>query len=737
MKNSNDELIRKALESEPLPEQLSPDNMKKMLDEKAPAKKRKKITHTAARITAGAAACAVICGVGVYYTEQRDESYKYPDMHESFTAESSETAVEKVEIQPSYMSGASKYDEIYRMLEVSAENYSDRVQDYETGGIMGGFGTDDMLIADGEAPESEIIFEENAMEPTNAPAQNINGTVTTGGNKGDEDYYETYNQEEGVLEVDIARTDGRYIYYIPSVIYDEENLYLNVAEAENGSFISGSRTDISVDLGIDYSDSTYIQYENLNMFLYNDMVIITGSVYTYSDMETEVSFCGLDSDNCSFVTAYTTGSEPELIGSYFQDGGFIDVRISPDGYLYLITNYTSEEFSGIDGAEDYEAYIPCRSMDGCADLIEPDDILLPGEYTESSCYMNYTVIGSLDLNTSGQLTETDTKALAGYTGNVYCSESNLYTVCGYTYSEITRIALDMGTIIPAASGKVEGYIKDQFSMSEYNGYFRIATTAEVWEDTYSTFGDESSGVVSHSLSHIENRVYVLDLDMNIVGQLGGLGIGETIKSVSFSGDIGYVVTYEQTDPLFSIDLSNPAQPVLMDEYKILGYSTYMQQWSDGLLLGFGANADENGREDGVKLVMFDNSDPYNLDEKGIFIMDSNYFDVRYYDTWIYSEAMSERKALMIAPEKNLIGVPVWCENYGDDGSEATGHYIFFSYEDGEFVQKGEITAKGGNIKTGGMLNRALYIGDYVYVLSEGRFISADIETITECDSIEF
>lgn len=734
MKNSNDELIRKALESEPLPEQLSPDNMKKMLDEKAPAKKRKKITHTAARITAGAAACAIICGFGVHYTEQKDQLYT--DKAGSILSGDSETAVEKVEIQPSYMSGASKYDEIYSMLKVSAKNYSYTVQDYNesgiTGGIMYGTGTDDMLIADGEAPDSEIIIEENAMEPTNAPAQNINGTVTTGGNKGDEDYYETYNQEEGVLEGDIARTDGRYIYYIPSAIYDEGNLYLNVAEAENGSFISGSRIDISADLGIDYGDSTYIQYENLNMFLYNDMVIITGSVYTYSDTETEVNFCGLDGDICSFVTAYTTGSEPELIGSYFQDGGFIDVRISPDGYLYLITNYTSEEFSSIDGAEDYESYIPCRSWNGFADLIEPDCILLPGEYTESSCYMNYTVIGSLDLNTSGQLTEVDTKALAGYTGEVYCSESNLYTVCGYTYSEITRIALDAGTVTPAASGKVDGYIKDQFSMSEYNGYFRIATTAEVWEDAYSDAGGESSAVISHTLSHIENRVYVLDLDMNIVGQIGGLGIGETIKSVSFSGDIGYVVTYEQTDPLFSIDLSNPAQPVLMDEYKILGYSTYMQQWGDGLLLGFGANADENGREDGVKLVMFDNSDPYNLDEKGIFIMDSNYFHTGYYDSWIYSEAMSERKALMIAPEKNLIGLPI-CNVAFD----ATGSYLFFSYEDGEFVQKGEITAQEGNIKMGGMLNRALYIGDYVYALSEGRFISADIETITVCDTIEF
>lgn len=721
MKNSNDELIRKALESEPLPEQLSPDNIKKMLDEKAPAKKRKRITHTAARITAGAAACAIICGIGVYYTEQRNTPYNNTEIAESFTAESSEIAMEQVEIQPSYMSGASEYEEIYRMLKASADNYSYKYQNNDIGGITGGFGTDDMLIADGAVPETGVdIFEESAMEPTYSASENINSSVIPGNSSENKDYYETYNQEEAVLEGDIARTDGKYIYYMPSWSVKSSEIFLNIAEVSDGSFVTGNSLEIQLPASVS-------SFGDINMFLYNDMLIITGCAYGYDGTY----------NNSSFVSAYTTGSEPQNIGTYIQDGGFIDVRISPDGYLYLITNYTSEEYANIDGAEDYEAYIPCKTIDDVCCPIPPEDILLPGEYTESSCYMNYTVIGSLDLNESGELTEVSSKALAGYTGEVYCSESNLYTVCGYNYSEITRIALDNGTISPAASGKVQGYIKDQFSMSEYDGYFRIATTAEVWEDTYSDSGEESSAVVSHTLSHIENRVYVLDLDMNVVGELGGIGIGETIKSVSFSGDIGYVVTYEQTDPLFSIDLSNPAEPLLMDEYKILGYSTYMQQWNDGLLLGFGANADENGREDGIKLVMFDNSDPYNLDEKGIFIMDSNYFGVDYYDTWIHSEAINERKALMIAPEKNLIGVPVMCESYSGNSNVTSCSYIFFSYEDGSFVQKGSLSAMEDYSGKGEMLNRALYIGDYVYVLSEGLFISADIETITECDSIEF
>lgn len=721
MKNSSDEKIRKALGSEPLPEQLSPDNIKKMLDEKAPAKKRNKITHTVARITAAAAACAIICGFGVYFTEQRNSYYTDKTIGKnSSVSESSEAAVGTVTAQPSYMSGASDYNEIYRMLESSAENAAD-IYDYTI--------FDDM--ADGAVPET-APEPGGAMTPTFTIGdieENFNSTESSDGNESG--YSETYNQEEGVLEGDIALTDGHYIYYMPAWTDKNERLYLNVAEADDGKFVSGSRVEIML------PEDAYI-YSDINMFLYNEMIIISGCTYTYSEAQTEMYFCGFEnSSSCSFVSVYTTGSEPELIGNYFQEGSFSDVRIAPDGYLYLITNYISNDFSNIENAEDYSAYIPAYSSNDCVKLIPPENILLPGSYSSDSSHMQYTVIGSLDLNTKRKFTEVDNKALAGYTGGIYCSQDNLYTVCGYSYSEITRIALDNGMITPAASGKVDGYIKDQFSMSEYNGYFRVAATVEVWEDSYYSMDGESSAVVSHSLSHIDNRVYVLDLDLNIIGSIDGLGIDETIKSASFSGNTAYIVTYRQTDPLYSIDLSNPARPVLMDEYKILGYSTYMQQWSDGLLLGFGKNADENGIEDGIKLVMFDNSDPYNLDEKGLYIMDSSHFGVDFYESYIGSAAVNERKALLIAPEKNLIGVPVNCEKYSDSDYTVEYSYIFFSYEDGKFVNKGTISSSWSKSGGGSIYDRAIYIGDYVYVLSADSFTGADIATITETDTIEF
>ncbi|MBE6862756.1 MAG: hypothetical protein E7497_07675, partial [Ruminococcus sp.] len=255
-----------------------------------------------------------------------------------------------------------------------------------------------------------------------------------------------------------------------------------------------------------------------------------------------------------------------------------------------------------------------------------------------------------------------------------------------------------------------------------------------WEEWTETIGDM---VASSTRTGIDNRVYVLDMDLNVVGSVEGFGEDETIKSVSYSGDLAYVVTYEQTDPLFAIDMSDPEKPVILDEYKLPGYSTYMQKWGEGELLGFGVNADEQGIENGVKLVMFDNSDPENLDETASYILKSDSDN-----QWIISYANSERKALLIAPEKNLIGVPVNVGGYTEDKYGQweyydNSKYMFFEYTDGEFNLKGEIKSDSSHFKGMGTLNRAIYIGDYVYALSDCEFISADIETMTVKDSVAF
>lgn len=731
MNEFNDDKIKKALESAEVPEQISPENIKKMLDEKAPMKKRSKITHKAIRVTAGAAACAVICGFGAYYAEQGDLFNKSEKMDVSKTdsAESSQTAIGKVENQPGnkkenpFMDCASDYGELYFMLEKAYSSYDNA---YKNGIYL---------------PQNDLIYGEMESAMDGAPSNSFDdietapesdftntGSTNSSSESNREEHSETYNQEEGVLEADIYKTDGEYIYYIHRDYSESDaanRLYINVAQADAGAFKSTAVYDITSD----FSD----QDENINlrdMYLYNDMLIVIGDVqdcYYYGCYDT-VSANTLESR--TFVNVYTTGENLQHIGSYVQDGSYNDVRITPDGYMYLITDDNSEYFENIDGIDDIISYIPSYEVNGECDYIPADCILLPEKELESCYSLSYTIIGSLDFNNSESFTETDIKAIAGFSGDIYCSGSNLYTAKGWDETEITRISLESGMITPAATGTVKGYIKDQFSMSEYDGYFRVAVTYENWEESV-WYDDEESGIASFGRTGIDNYVYVLDMDLNEVGRSESYGQGETIKSVSFSGNMAYVVTYEQTDPLFSIDLSDPTDPVILDEYKILGYSTYMQQWSDGLLLGFGVDADENGIENGVKLVMFDNSDPNNLSEVGLYSINND-------GGYIYSTAVWERKALLIAPEKNLIGVPIDSEYYGsDDWWHDESKYVFFSYENGQFIFKGEISSGDTFGFSGDNFDRACYIGDYVYALSSGKFVSADIATITVADTVEF
>lgn len=800
----NNKKIREMLEQEEIPEELSPENMKKMLDEKTSAKKRKKIS-VAGRITATVAACAIIVGATVGTV-----NFANRNVTPTHTMEDHKTEIEMIKQAPKtvemeqvnapYMNGAESYEQIYKLIEKSSKN-TERYYKYDnfaiaetaddsmsessmavdsgdmtytqTNGVdADGFGKGGGDIEPPEPiavpvettePTTEEVTEPMTEEPTEPTTEEVTEPITedtteptteeiteptteeTTESEEDDDYSETYNQEAGVLEADIVKTDGEKIYYLTNKWitggYDDDGVYwnymgnsynipvLNIASVDKGNFTDSIQIDVTPETYLDdgWEQDIYIN----DMYLYNDMIAVIGTFNSYYSVYDD-DYYSYDYDNKCFVSFYT--KDAELIGTYWQDGYYSDVRIAPDGYMYLVSTYNSYQFDEIGGVDDTAKYIPECGINDTTECMPPEDILLPEDTLDNYGNLSYTIIGSIDLTVSAQFTPADTKALAGYTGELYTSAENIYTTVGWEDTDITRISVSGGSITPVASGTVEGYVKDQFSMSEYDGYFRIATTINKWTDN-SNFFTDMLGIATDSEHIQDNRVYVLDMDLNEVGCVSGFGKNETIKSVNFSGNMGYVVTYEQTDPLFAIDLSNPAEPFITDEFKILGYSTYMQNWTDGLLLGFGVDADENGIENGVKIVMFDNSDPYNLQEVGLYAInrtDNNY---------ISSPATWERKQLLIAPEKNIIGIPInewgvneWGENTGD-----ISKYVFFEYTDGEFVQKGEIakTIDYSNKYDVSYYDRAIYIGDYVYVVSTNKFVSADIDTITVTDEVNF
>ena len=144
-----------------------------------------------------------------------------------------------------------------------------------------------------------------------------------------------------------------------------------------------------------------------------------------------------------------------------------------------------------------------------------------------------------------------------------------------------------------ASGQVEGQLLNQFSLSEHDDVLRAATTVGIAPESESrvTTLAERSGVLVP------------------LGQVGGLGKGERIYAVRFIGDVGYVVTFRQVDPLYTLDLSEPARPRVVGELKIRGYSAYLHPLAADLLLGIGQDASERGTTLGTQVSLFDVSDP--------------------------------------------------------------------------------------------------------------------------------
>jgi len=159
------------------------------------------------------------------------------------------------------------------------------------------------------------------------------------------------------------------------------------------------------------------------------------------------------------------------------------------------------------------------------------------------------------------------------------------------------------------SGFVPGVIKDQFSIDERGGVIRIATTRTTWHNQP---GDvvTSDVWVPPTTDNLMSTLRLADGGLNVVGQTPGLAEGERIFSARFIGDVGYIVTFRQVDPLFAIDLSDPENPTVLGELKIPGFSDYMHPLGDNHLLTIGRDVDENTQIDqGTALQIFDVSDP--------------------------------------------------------------------------------------------------------------------------------
>ena len=291
----------------------------------------------------------------------------------------------------------------------------------------------------------------------------------------------------------------------------------------------------------------------------------------------------------------------------------------------------------------------------------------------------------------------------------------------YEKTMIHKITVEQGSISYTAQGSVPGYINNQFSMSEFEGNLRVATTVNGW-------------MMRSYISSIEsyNNVYVLDESLNIIGNLENIATGESIYSVRFMDSMCYVVTYKQIDPFFVIDLQDPTNPTILGKLKIPGYSTYLHPYDEHHIIGIGK--DNNS----IKITLFnveDVSSPIAVDTYVVEDTTDQYY-------WMYSTALYEHKAFLFDYDKDLLIMPISTDNIESayvfnitlNGIQLKG-IISHRELESESDTKEPLESSYWKRDYQYSIKRSLYIGDVIYTLSDAMIQMNDMNSLDEINSI--
>jgi len=482
------------------------------------------------------------------------------------------------------------------------------------------------------------------------------------------EYSTTNVQVAGVDEADIVKTDGEYIY----VVSGNNVSILRAYPPEQAELVSK----------IVYND-TY----PAGIFVSHDRLAVLGCEYIiplkfyygyyYVNIKTRIDLYDVSNKtNPVYLKNFT------ISGSYFNSrriGDYVYFVVSQPAYIIYDTVilpkiYTKEGIKEINATDIYYHNI-----------------------TEN--YYLYTTIVAFNMQNATEEATYKTIML-GETSCMYVSLNNVYITFRESYQNTTiyRIHIENSTITPEAIGSVLGYPLNQFSMDEYNGYFRIATNA--WAN-----------------GNIQNNVFIMDMNLSITGSLENitLAFNEHMDSARFIGDRCYFATsVVQRDPFFVIDVGNASEPKVLGYLKIPGFTSYLHPYDENHLIGLGM---DNGN---VKISIYDVSNvaaPKNITE----------YKVEGY--WSYTLALTEHKAFLFDKAKELLAIPVTVYNHPDSETLLSwyGVYVFkINLEEG-LALRGNVTHQEND--TYYFITRVLYIKNVLYTISEKEIKMNDIETL--------
>jgi len=574
---------------------------------------------------------------------------------------------------------------------------------------------DSALFAESPAADSEVFLRrEGGAEP---------------------DFSDTNIQVQGVQEGDILKTDGHYIYALSTA-------GLSILEANDGNPRVLSNLDFSDDSSMDFRPGSREQQgsvspragttashaawaENIysKMYLEGDRLIALWTVT--NDPWTGVHFtetAGID------IFDVSNPANPRYLTSFSLEGNLVSSRMIGD-MLYLVCTIPIDESRRERGRP--ESFVPSVRHEGELILAPASNIRIAPETRELRA--EYTHIVAIDTSGRGQLVSQ--AALLGGSDDLYMSTDNLFLlsegqvrISGRTGSSIspresrtstgstdvvgnattvTRVELNNGHIDIGDSRRLPGIVNNQFSLDEKDDVLRIITTFTRWDDVSRNSGGGSDDLAFEEWEparsdFTDTTVWTLDTRLNVIGSIDGFGIDEDLYSARFMGDIVYFVTFREIDPVYAVDLSDPANPRFLSELKIPGFSEYLHPWTEGLLFGFGRDACEiTGIRGGLKLSMFDISNPKDVTREHYLILD----DFR------HSDASSDHRAILVSPDRNLIAFPA------DDS------YLIYSYHE----RRGfELVEELPLISEGDTPARSLFIDNMLYVFELGHKPNVEI-----------
>lgn len=600
-----------------------------------------------------------------------------------------------------------------------------------------GFGSGMLAMEDGGA--------EAAGDAALAPEAAARGAAPPAGQG--QDFSGTNVHEAGVDEPDIVKTDGQRIVTVSGGVLRVVDA---AQRAQTGALDLRPQDQNIADMG---------WWQPADLLLSGDhaLVLLDGGWWggmpvpdlPESDVVTEPGLVPAEVYGPRLLLVDLAGS-PRVLSEYTVDGSLVDARAVGGTARVVVRSAPRMSFPEIDEeasqaertaanrqaveATGIQSWLPRFEVTGGgqteAGQVACTAMSRPETYTGTSML---TVL-TFDLSAS-ELGDGEAVSVVADGDTVYSNGPSLYIASDQRWRIMPDVLpapqVDQRTEIykfdtagPGApryvgAGAVPGWLVNQYAMSEWEGHLRVATTTgQTWDD-----GDTEATS--------ESAVYVLaerDGELVQTGSVGGLGESERIYAVRFTGPIGYVVTFRETDPLYTLDLRDPAAPAVLGELKIPGYSAYLHPLGDGRLIGVGQEADAQGVTQGTQVSLFDVTDLANPARLA-----------QHHVEFGSSEAEFDPHAFLWWPDDRLVVIPLTVYDWSRDADgppQSTA--LVLRVEEAGLTELGSITQPPApNWDYSGQIRRSLVIGETLWTVSDLGLQANALSTLDQTGWIPF